>query len=239
VSKITHIKVLGLALFAVFAFSMVAAAMASAHEWLFNGLTFAGELETNTEGTLELLILTSTTLLNTIDCSALFLGDVTGGAGGINLVLDVNTLPPNSVIEELPGTSLTCETLQGVAGLCEVGAGKESLLWVDELRLTVGSELTWETLIELDGAVFLDHFHHVAFELSCITAAGKLEALCEGLTSGLLENVATGVLIEFSEAAGVGSEQLTCLDGTEEFTVAIDANLIIKHATSDLLLSVS
>jgi hypothetical protein len=227
VSKITHIKVLGLALFAVFALSMVASATAFADEWLFNGLVFAGELETNTEGTLELLILASETLVNTIDCSALFVGDVTGGVGGINLVLDVNTLPPNSVIEELSGTSLTCETLQGVTGLCEVGAGKEALLWVDELSLTLG--LTWETLIELDGTVFLDHFHHVAFELSCATAAGKLEALCEGLTSGSLENVAAGVLILFSEAAGVESERLLCLDGTEEFEVAIDADLIIKH----------
>lgn len=234
-SKITHIKVLGLALFAVFAFSVVAAASAFADEWLFNGLTFTGELETNTEGTLELLILASSTLVNTIDCSALFVGDVIGGAAGENLVLDINTLPPNSVIEELPGTSLTCETLQGVTGLCEVGAGKESLLWADELRLTMGSELTWETLIELDGAVFLDHFHHVAFELSCITAAGKLEALCEGLTSGLLENVTEGVLILFSEAAEVESERLLCLDGTEEFEVAIDTNLTILHAVNGTL----
>jgi len=241
VSKITHIKVLGLALFAVFAFSMVAAASAFAEsEWLWQGLAIpAGqELLTDTEGLLTLLVLSLTgVVINTIDCSALFEGDVL--PGGVDLVLDAWTLPPaQSLIEELEhlppviGKSLDCVTESGVTGLCL--AGEETLLWVDELNLELG--LVWETLIELDGAVFLDHFHNVAFELLCITAAGDLEALCSGLTSALLANVAeVGVLVEFSEAAGIESEELLCVDGTEEFHVAIDGNLVILHEGGGLL----
>jgi hypothetical protein len=249
VSKITNIKVLGIALFAVFAFSAVTAASAFAvDEWLFEGLAFAGELATNTEPpvggalTLNVLTLAGTGPVNTIDCSALFEGTVTGG-GPINLVLDLfNLATPQALIEELPGTSLTCETLvDNEACKLSSEAGSETLLWVDELRLGA-TPLTWESLIELMATApeFLDHFHHVAFELSCILLNGlKLESLCQGVTSGALTNIATGVLLEFG-AGTIASEALECenvVEGTpvENTLVDFEGDLVILHSGGGVL----
>lgn len=216
-SKITHIKFLGLALFALFAFSAVAAASAfAADEWLWKGspIPAGQELATDTEATLTLDILNAAgVLINEIDCSALFEGAVL--PGGVDLVLDVYSLPPAQVlIEELPGTSLTCENLVDVEG-CRLSteAGSETLLWVDELSLTMA--LTWESLIELmaTAPLFLDDFHNVAFELLCILLGSPvtdLESLCSGLTSGALENEGEGVLLELSATAG--SEALNCIN---------------------------
>lgn len=236
--KMTNIKILGLALFAVFAFSAVAAASAfAADEWLFNGSPIGAgvELATNTEGTLTLNVLTGNgaVLINEIDCSGLFEGTV--GAAGVDLVFDLFSLT-GTLIQELPGTSLTCETLFD-EGACSNAAGAESLLWVDELSLALG--LTWESLIELDGTTFLDHFHHVAFELKCLLLNGlTLESLCEGVTSGTLTNVAPNVLLEFGAAAG--TESLNCINtvgGVEQELTLVDleGDLIIKHATGGTL----
>jgi hypothetical protein len=237
VSKITHIKALGLALFAVFAFSAVAAASAFAEsEWLWKGspIPAGQELLTDTEGTLTLDVLNAAgTLINEIDCSALFEGAVL--PGGIDLVTDVWSLPPSQfLIEELEpslgveGKSLSCENLFDAGGdACRISteAGAETLLWVDELSLALG--LTWETLVELmvTGPTFLDHFHNVAFELLCITleTGSDLLALCFGLTSSKLENSGEGVLVEFNEA--VGSEALECLNevgGVDVGTTTVD-----------------
>jgi len=244
VGKTINIKILGLALFAAFAFSAFAAASAFAvSEWLFNGapIGVGSELATHTVGTLVLDVLsaTGTELLNVIDCSVLFEGTV--GAGSVNLVLDVFDLLGN-LIEELEGTSLTCETLFDEGGpngeACSAEPGAESLLWADELRLGV-EPLTWESLIELDVATFLDHFHHAAFELRCLLLAGvTLESLCEGVTSGTLTNVAPNVLLEFSAAAG--TEALNCINlvgGVEQALTLIDieGDLVIEHATGGTL----
>lgn len=242
-SKNTHIKMLGLALCVMFALSAYAAASAFAiDEWLFNGNTFAGELPTDTEGELALDILNAAgVLVNEILCSSLFEGTVVGGVGGVDFVLDIYSLPPAQVmIEELPGTSLSCKTVfDNEACRLSTEAGSETLLWVEELSLALG--LTWESLIELDngGATFLDDFHHVAFELLCILLNGAdLESLCEGLTSGVLENVTGGVLIELGEAAG--SEALTCTNKVgevevEKTTTDLIGDLIIKHASGGTL----
>jgi hypothetical protein len=238
VSKNTHIKMLGLALCAVFVLGAYAATSAFAvDEWLFNGNTFAGELPTDTEGELTLDVLNAAgVLINEIDCSSLFEGTVLGGVGGIDLVVDIYSLPPAQVlIEELPGTSLSCQTLfDNEACRLSTEAGSETLLWVDELSLALG--LTWESLIELDsgGTIFLDRFHHVAFELLCVLLNGAiLESLCEGTTSGVLTNVVGGVLIEVGEAAG--SESLICTNKVgevevEKTTTDFVGDLIIKHA---------
>jgi hypothetical protein len=117
---------------------------------------------------------------------------------------------------------------------CTVGG--ETLLWVDELSLTLG--LTWEATVELMAAApeFLLHFVHVAFEQLCIIGGMNAEFLCEGLTSGKLENVAPNVLLEFSDAAPISSEKLTCptspIAGLE---IGLDGDLIIKHATGGTL----
>lgn len=243
-SKMTHIKVLGLALFAVFAFSAFTAASAFAvSEWLWEGnpIGVGVELATHTVGTLVLDVLdaTGTVLINEIDCSGLFEGTV--GRGPVDLVLDLFDLLGN-LIEELPGTSsLTCETLFDEGGpegkACAVGA--ESLLWVEELSLSLG--LTWESLIELVGTTFLDHFHHVAFELKCLLLAGvTLESLCEGLTSGTLTNVAPNVLLQFGPEVGVESESLHCINtvgGAEQPLTFVDlsGDLIIEHTTGGTL----
>jgi len=256
VGKMTNIKILGLALFAVFAFSAVAAASAfAADEWLFNGSPIGAgvELATNTEGSLVIDVLdeTKTILLNEIDCSGLFEGTV--GSAGVDLVLDLFELVTGSLIEELEpspgveGKSLSCETLvdnggaEGKACKLSTEVGSETLLWVDELSLAAG--LTWESLIELDGATFLDHFVNVAFELRCVLLAGvTLNSLCSGLTSGTLTNSAPNVLLEFGAAAG--TEELDCTNtvGGEaqpltfaDLSTPAGAPLAIKHATGGTL----
>jgi hypothetical protein len=244
VRKNTYIKVLGLALCAVFALSAYAAASAFAEsEWLWQGspIPAGQELPTDTEGTLTLSVLNAAgALVNEIDCSSLFEGTVL--AGGIDLVIDIYSLPPAQVlIEELPGTSLSCETLVD-NGACRLTteAGSETLLWVEELSLALG--LTWESLIELDaGVTFLDRFHHVAFELLCILLSGAtLESLCEGTTSGALANVVGGVLIELGAAAG--SEALTCFNKVgevevEKTTTDLTGDLVIKPSAGTLTVS--
>jgi hypothetical protein len=252
VGKMTNIKVLGIALFAVFAFSAVAAASAfAADEWLFNGSPIGAgvELATNTEGTLTIGVLNAakTEELNTINCSGLFEGTV--GAVGVDLVLDLFELVTGSLIEELEpspgveGKSLSCENLLDNGGVngeaCKLSteAGSETLLWVENLSLAAG--LTWESLIELDGTTFLDHFVSVAFEVRCVLLAGvTLNSLCEGLTSGTLTNVAPNVLLEFGVVAG--TEELHCINtvGTTEVELSfadLSGDLIIKHATSGTL----
>jgi hypothetical protein len=226
VSKITHIKVLGLALFAVFAFSVVAAMSASAQQWLFNGAAILAELPTNTEGTLTLLVFSGTTLVNEIDCSGLFEGDA--GPGALTLVLDLFSLT-GTLIGELSGTSLDCETLFNVGPGCPVGG--ETLLWVEELSLSLG--LTWEALVELMTAApeFLLHFEHVAFELLCFIGGVNTENLCQGLTSGALTNVTGGVLLEFSTEPPIASEKLICSEGE----AGLDGNLVIKHTGAGTL----
>jgi hypothetical protein len=217
VSKITNIKILGLALFAVFALSAVTAASALAEsEWLWKGLAIpAGqELATDTE-TVETLTLDvlneAASQINEILCSGLFEGGVL--PGGVDLITDVWTLPPSQqlveVLEPSPGVegkSLSCEITSDTGG-CETGT-TAALVWVDELSLASGA--TWETLVELDsGTIFLDHFHNVAFELLCFLlepAGVDLEALCGGLTSAVLANEAEGVLITFNDE----SEALGC-----------------------------
>jgi len=214
VSKITHIKVLGLALFAVFAFSMVAAASAFAQdEWLFKGEAFVGELETNTEGELTLIALRAGVVLNEIVCSGLFTGDVIGG-GPVNLVLDLFSLT-GTEIAELGGTSLDCLTTFSALSLVDCEVGLETLLWIEELRLEPASPLTWESLLELmmTEPFFLVKFHHVAFELLCFNSLGiNAEILCEGVTSAKAENVAGGVLLEFdpNPAGTILSEEIAC-----------------------------
>jgi len=216
----TNIKVLGLALFAMFAFSAVAASAAFAEsEWLWKSRVIpAGEeLPTDTETvetlTLDVLDPATKLILNEILCSGLFEGTVL--PGGVDLITDAWTLPPSQqLIGELGGNSVTCEvTFDGGGTSCEVGSAS---VWVDELTLT-SPALTWETLIELDGTTFLDHFHNVAFELLCklLEPVGtELEALCSGLTSAVLENEGEAVLISFNEE----SEELQCVNsvgGTE------------------------
>jgi hypothetical protein len=249
VNKTINIKVLGLALFAVFAFSAATAASAFAvSEWLWQGAAIPNgvELATNTEGELVFGVLSASgALVNEIDCSALFEGTVSKGP--VDLVLDVYDLA-ESLIEELEpspgviGKSLSCVTLVD-NGACKLSSEEpsETLLWVDELRLPAPGveELTWESLIELDGTTFLDHFHHVAFELRCVLLNSlTLLALCEGLTSGTLTNEAPGVLLTFGVTQG--SEALTCtntVEGAEQEKTSVDlsGDLTIKHVESGTL----
>jgi hypothetical protein len=231
------IHILGLALCAVFAFSAIAAASAfAADEWLAGGAAITTELETSTEGTLNLHVLSGETEVNEINCSALLTGDV--GPKEINLVLDLFNLS-SVLIEELPGTALACETLTNPIGAgCTIGG--ETLLWADELRL--GAEpLTWESLLELMAAepLFLVHLHHVAFELLCFNLMGtNLEFLCEGLTSAAVDNLAAGVEFLFNTAAPISSELLTCTGTVEGLTVGLLGNIPSK-LTNGAVLSAS
>jgi hypothetical protein len=238
VSKTINIKILGLTLFAVFAFSAVAAPSAfAADEWLASGATIVTELATNTEGEWLMVVLAGGAELGDITCSALFEGTV--GPKEIDLVLDLFSLT-GTLIEELPGTSFDCTTTNPIGMFCETGL--EVLIWADELRL--GAEpLTWESLVELMATepLFLVHFHHVAFELLCFSSAGtNLEFLCEGLTSAAIDNLATGVELLFSSAAPISSEELTCpTSPVAGITIDLGPSSFLSSLTSGLVLAAS
>ena len=222
-------------MFAVLAFSAFAATSAFAQEWLAGGLAIAAELTTNTEGLLVLIALNGVGgVLNEIDCSGLFEGDV--GPKELNLVLDLFNLS-GTLIEELSGTSLDCETTFSELSLGDCGELEEFLLWVDQLSLSLS--LTWESLLELMAAgteEFLAHFHNVLFEVLCnAPIIGNLEFLCEGLTSAIVDNQATDVLLLFTAT----SEEITCdttnLAELVEFLVGFSGELLSSLTNGEVL----
>jgi hypothetical protein len=192
------LRVLGLALFAVFAMSAIAASAAYAEEeanaeWLSNGNPIAAAAAATVN--MELLITEVFLMKNfSILCSIRFDGTV--GPKFEDLITEMLNLS-GELIRELVGNGILCEVREGCEGTVD------SELWPELLP--------WETLLTLmaDGT-FLDHVH-VAFEFTCLFLGVLATDLCEGLTSARMVNVAGGVEPVFS--AGAGTELLECTSG--------------------------
>ena len=201
---------IGIALAAVFALAAMTASSAfAASEWLFEGATFTGELPVDWEGTLELINHQGGIVGDVIvDCSGLFEGTVSGGAGGAATITDAMDLSvPQMIAGTLDATDpnktpISCEGLRICEGLVEV--------WGDNLNLELGS--IWALKLDLEGMEATDYLvdfpTNSGYDMKCKTVIGTQENLCEGLVSELLTNEVGGVLAEF-----LGEDGFTCTMG--------------------------
>ncbi len=191
-------RILGLALFAVFALSAIAAMVAYAEEeknaeWLSNGaaIAVAAAATVNMEVVLTELV---GGLGFGVLCSVRLDGTV--GPGAADLITEMLNLS-GEAIGELTGTGIICTPREG----CE--AGTDAAMWPELLP--------WETLLTLmANGSFLDHIH-IMLWFKCLVLNVDATDLCEGVISGEMLNVAGGVEPMFSAAAG--TEKLDCTTG--------------------------
>lgn len=193
------IHVLGLVLFAVFAFSSVIASAAFAEsEWLAGGLAIGVALAADTAGTVLLINLEGGAVLIEVECSGLFEGTV--GPGAADTITDAVGLEGTVIgtLEEgdTNKTGLSCTVVKTAGGILDCEANSLATVWVDFLNLELS--LVWATKIELVGTEFRDDIQaESGYEVECKTPVGSLTNLCgEELTSSKLENMTTekGVL---------------------------------------------
>jgi hypothetical protein len=208
------IQILGMALFAVFAFSAVAAASAfAASEWEVGGVKVTEALPAETEGLLSLIKLVSpenSAILVEVLCEGIFDGTVgPGSKDTINKVLNLAM----EEIGQLGGLALECKVeAGGMSGLLDCKLGGTALLWAENLPWNTELELMEPSGAILDRLGFPAGAGVPAYEVECITTSGIVGSeLCEGATSAEVKNdtgTPMGVFGEFSEA--VGSEEASC-----------------------------
>jgi hypothetical protein len=203
-----------LALFAVFAFSAVLAASASAEEvtllaeWLINGAAVTTLTSVSSTGALELTDNKTAGGAATVLCEGTLDGSV--GPNGEDEITEVLNLASEKVGTELIGVALLCTRVS----LCEAGTDIE--LWPDNLP--------WLTLLNLmtTAPEFLVHLFkdsedsntaQPGWELKCLVLGIPLEDLCLGLTSFAVENITGSVLSLFDPAAPISSEKGDCTQG--------------------------
>jgi hypothetical protein len=168
------LQILSLMLFAVLALGAVVVIPAFASELLVEELSFSGELAGEIEGTITLIqyeSATSTKILHELLCSGFFLLDL---SPKLFFVLDLATLPPIEIVEELEdlGPAIMCEVHIDGGSLtdCEVG---NALLWPNALSLLSGKESSWNVEIILLGTEwFADFPAQFGFHIECKTLFG-------------------------------------------------------------------
>jgi hypothetical protein len=196
-------KAIMLALFAVCAFSAVAASSASAaHQWLKNGAPIVAAQLAITDG---LLLLHHTGGLGgtvTVHCDGRFHGTV--GPGAVDTITEVWTL--TEMIEITSAHPISC-TVEVGKNLCPVG----SLVTVWPDNLSVAGGLVWKTELQLTGTgpIFDD--------LTGPNNGPGFNVKCSGITilcataldrSQFLSNLATGAMFDF-----LGELKAACNDG--------------------------
>jgi len=219
------IYILGVALFALFAFGGVLASGASAETvWLVsNALTALKEPATIEEGVLKIDVLNNLLgLVVEFECSGEFTGTVGPDAEDeITKVLDLNLKDiPELAVGGL-GTGVDCTVLSAPV-ICS-NAAKLVELWPDNLP--------WETKLELVGTEVLDVIGLVlvnenpakdpGFDFECENSGGTFtEGLCESQLTAVLTNLATDVLGVFTPEqnqpcteAGTTAHVLTSSEG--------------------------
>jgi hypothetical protein len=222
------IQILGLALFAVFAFGAMAAssALAATGEWLVAKVAVTENLPAETEGLLFLIKLISPTnsgVLVKIDCEGIFDGTI--GAAGKDTVTAVLNLSMELInkLGESPELALSCTVVETHSSLEDCNLNSLAEVWP--------GNLPWTTqlgeLLESGGVVSVtDTFGpgtggEPDYEVMCNDSIGVLgEELCEGPTSALVTNEPGPppfVLGEFTLAA---SPETNCPGGTGEKTGA-------------------
>lgn len=180
------IQILGFALFAVLAFSAVAAASAFAEsEWLVGGAVVAAELASETTGELELTDLNTAAGAASVLCSGILLGTI--GPGKVDLVTAVDNL---AGVNE--GNLVNCTPDK----ICTNNP-------VD----VIAEKLPWDTEIVLVSGTFRDLVLGATWRVDCVVPLlGLIEDVCEGTSSALLKNGGGGVEGTFEAL----SEKATC-----------------------------
>jgi len=218
------LKIVGLALFALVAFSAVAAASASAHTWEEDG----SEILTAKEGTTEGLILLEDMgapgkpdLL----CSGKFTG--TFGPGGSTMITMIEDLEVPANLEDANTLSwLKCEFT--AKGLCEgtlVLVMPQGLPWKDKLNVRVGK--------------LVDEIEGVSYTVLCETFLGTTEDTCSGTSVGEVKNGTSGeVLGETSENEEI-TPAVNCTLGGEKQGLQATITPALSKLTNGLSLSVS
>jgi hypothetical protein len=195
-----------LALFAVLAFSAVAAGSASAEvtllaEWLFNGAAITALLPVETTGELLLAILVLNLEVVAILCSGIFDGSV--GPNGEDEVTKVLNLTKEEIGSNLVGLSLLCKVEVSFNKECGT-VGETAELWVDNLP--------WHSnLFLMENELILDAFLGTSttgpgYHVLC---PNLKENLCVGPTSTTMTNLATDVEGAFDAT----SEKVPCTTG--------------------------
>jgi hypothetical protein len=169
-TMIRKIQLLGLALFAVFAFSAVLAGMASAEvtllaEWLRNGAAITANLASVTTGEITLEdnkvpIAGKVAVL----CSGILDGTV--GANGADEITKALNLSGEELGAALTGLELVCSNVTK----CE--AGTTIQVWAEKLP--------WKTLLFLmENGEILDLVEGSAYEVQCLVLGITASDLCE------------------------------------------------------------
>jgi hypothetical protein len=192
------IYTVGLAVVAVFAFSVIAAASASAAtEWLLEGAAIPSPGDT-VETTGELL-LEDTGTGTQIECSGKFDGTVGPGATDkIEKILNLAGVEEtsNENLAKVTKPAIDCKV--EAAGLCNVTVG--ALIWVFPLHLP------WKTELLLpEATLWVDDIvsgtgGEPGYEVSCSTIIGVQTDVCEGKPGSIETNVTGGVEGVFEEA---------------------------------------
>jgi hypothetical protein len=217
-------KILMAALLAVFAFSAVLAATASAEatllaEWLVKGAQVTNGTSTlSTPGTIKL---GDKTFKAVVECTGKFEGTVSeNGVDSTTKVLNAS----NS--ERTLATPFTV-----AAGECKIVSGCEGTHPVEVAPVT--AELPWATLLMLDEttAKFLDLVTKAAYEVTCTVAGAKLTDTCT-VEKGAFEVLAA---TEGAEAKGAVEPLGNCSlggkeSGEEEFVGANHLQNLAKEA---------
>lgn len=212
-------QILGLALFAMLACSVIVVASAGAEAllWLVNGADFTGTLNAETEGLIELHKLVSPTngnLLNTLHCEGIFDGTITnpavGFGDGTDEVTKVLNLLKEEIGEELVGLAIFCLVTQAAeAADCklntEAEVWPEKLPWLTDLQLMTTAETWLDLFLEATNKT---PGYHVRCETGIIGLLA--EELCEGPTSALLTNDATTVPPSVLGEFNANSEEVNC-----------------------------
>lgn len=211
---------MGVALLALFAFSLVAASLASAltfllAEWLDNGTTISTPLLVDHEGEITLINLDGGNIGVKVEilCSLILDGTVSSAT---NPSEDSITSLLNLEGEEISGVPL-----EGLELECVDSANcTEPLVWAEELP--------WKTELELmeDGTevFFADFLLKGAFEAECLIAGISVEELCTTpeLAIQLTNQPGGPIDEEFSDAfqALTGLKLGSCGGKPEEFEIA-------------------
>jgi hypothetical protein len=227
------IHILGLALFAVLAFSAIAAASAFAEdEFLFNGEAVTGTeeaLPTETAGELEL---TDTAGKVSLLCSGIFDGYI--GPTGHTLVTKVLNLLKEE--ELLPGTTtpaISCID-HPRAGGSKCLAEENALVQIDVLHLP------WLDQIILTGETFEDRLSSggegkPAYDVKCVVLGVEVEVTCEGEPVSVLTNETGGILGLLEENETLNPAGTCSPDGGKAITVG--EGLLVDTSAGTLTVS--
>jgi hypothetical protein len=203
----------GVSLVAMFAFLAVGAASAfAAIEWLVNNVALAAAVKSETEGELNLITRSGTTLENVIKCSGIFDGMIGPGAGDT-----VEKLLTLAQVEVTAAKPLSCAVVTDENSTlnCEAGLNAEvsavNLPWTTTLELMTGTEPLLDVFTKEPG-----------YEVKCKTLTGlTASSKCVATkTSTLEENegatTPVAVLGTFNGASETGECTITKFTASEE-----------------------